>query len=202
MSGLRRKMVIYVSPVLSLVESGNVVSANRQSGRWLLLWISLIAATLFLSTFGRRLQHWVYENFSEVAASWGIGLLLVSGVLLLLRWLRSRLNKQPIRTLWVLGGALFFGICLVVILLDRPEERLHFVTFGLYGFVTGALFQNRSLFWSALSVLIFSGLDELYQWWLPDRVGDWRDVVMNALAGVVGLSLYRFGVSSSRHASR
>ena len=61
---------------------------------------------------------------------------------------------------------------------------MHFITFGIFGF-----FSKRLLpFWLALIVIAgWSAFDEIFQAWLPGRVGDLRDVVMNIIAGVIGL---------------
>ena len=40
-----------------------------------------------------------------------------------------------------------------------------------------------------LFVVAVGCVDELIQWWLPNRVGDWRDVGMNALAGTLGVAM-------------
>jgi hypothetical protein len=184
-------------------------------------WVGSIVATLLLSTFGRPMQHWVYANLGVGFAAWVIGGLLVLSVVLVLRWMLASAvrqqgmgsekhgenfrdshtkysaaqstRRQSITQVILIGLLLFVAVAVIVLVLDRPEERLHFVTFGFYGFFTAALFAARSLLLALVLVALFSGLDELYQWWLPDRVGDWRDVAMNMLAGSIGLVLQRMG---------
>jgi len=163
-----------------------------------------MVATLLLSTFGRPLQHWVYGSFGVGFAAWVISGLLIFSVVLVLGWmfnhsvrersLESEINQTRLVPIFLIGTLLAIGVAIIILVLDRPEERLHFVTFGFYGFFTGALFAARSWVLAVILVALFSGLDELYQWWLPDRVGDWRDVRMNMLAGSIGLVLQRFGV--------
>ena len=41
--------------------------------------------------------------------------------------------------------------------------------------------------------LVVSGGDELFQWVLPDRVGDWRDVAMNIAACLLGAAVALIG---------
>ena len=78
--------------------------------------------------------------------------------------------------------------------LDIPEERVHFLQYGLLGILV--FMTRRSGSWWELGALagfvVLVGIgDELIQWWLPNRVGDLRDVAMNAGAGVLGLWIGR-----------
>jgi VanZ family protein len=70
---------------------------------------------------------------------------------------------------------------LLPLFLERVEERLHFLTFGLFGALSMLLFRPRYAF---MMSVVFSGADELLQYFLTDRVGDWRDVGMNSLASL------------------
>jgi VanZ family protein len=78
----------------------------------------------------------------------------------------------------------------IISYLPRSEERLHFFTFGLFGFLSKRLLPT----WLAIvSIITWSGGDELFQAWLPDRVGDWRDVGMNVVASIIGISIALIG---------
>ncbi|MEA2624494.1 MAG: hypothetical protein QOD06_539 [Candidatus Binatota bacterium] len=67
-----------------------------------------------------------------------------------------------------------------------PEERVHFALFGAMGFLTLQALPRGSGIVLALSI---AGLDEMLQWFLPDRIADWRDVGVNALSALVGCLL-------------
>ncbi len=87
---------------------------------------------------------------------------------------------------------LLLGALLITIILnlDRPEERIHFVEYGLLGFLFVKAFSStslRTLTFSALLVTLVGSIDELIQWFLPNRVGDLRDVLMNAVGGLLGV---------------
>lgn len=76
----------------------------------------------------------------------------------------------------------FMPLFLIVpMLLERVEERLHFLTFGIFGALSILLFSPRLAF---IVCLLGSAGDEVLQFYLPDRVGDWRDVAMNSLASL------------------
>ena len=79
--------------------------------------------------------------------------------------------------------------------LDVWVERIHFVEYA----VLGLLFSRAVNVW-ALSGIIYTGclvtligsVDEIIQWFLPNRVGDIRDVFMNSVGGLSGLWLGRY----------
>ena len=83
-------------------------------------------------------------------------------------------------------GAMILGLSI-------PEERVHFVQYGLL-----ALLARGALAWhlkpwqqyvGALLVAATAGwLDELIQGLLPDRVYDLRDVAINAVAALLALA--------------
>ena len=63
------------------------------------------------------------------------------------------------------------------------EERVHFIVFGSFGFLSMLVFSPKIAISLCISVSV---LDEGLQWFLPDRVGDWFDVSINSLASVAG----------------
>ena len=141
------------------------------------LWMLVIVATLGLSVFGRSIQYWVRDNFGYTVAAWIIALSLLFTIILLIRYLRQLAGQVPY---WNLAWFLVLFL-LVPLLLDRVEERLHFLTFGAFGALSLLLFSPRT---AILLCLAFSAGDEVLQYYLPDRVGDIRDVAMNSLASL------------------
>lgn len=63
------------------------------------------------------------------------------------------------------------------------EERVHFIVFGSFGFLSMLIFSPKIAITVCISISV---LDEGLQWYLPDRVGDWFDVGINILASVAG----------------
>ena len=81
--------------------------------------------------------------------------------------------------------------------LKLPEERIHLVEYGVLSFfVYRALrfdFSGFALF--ALTFLMVSGFgffDEVIQGILPNRYFGWRDVLLNAAGGFIGIGLIAF----------
>ncbi len=103
---------------------------------------------------------------------------------------------------------LLLRICLILILLTitfflsgLPEERLHFLTYGLLGWLISWTFEaaasskkfyTEAAGWllSCLLVWLAGVGDELIQWLLPMRVFDLRDIVFNGMAGMAGIAIF------------
>ena len=108
---------------------------------------------------------------------------------------RIRENRWPRYALLVLG----LGVGVVYYRAMQPifTETFHFIEYG----VLSALFYrawHRVGDWSVLALpLLASSIagsaDEWYQWFIPIRAGDARDVAINCLAAVGGL-LFAAGV--------
>ncbi len=153
---------------------------------WLLAWLLTLAIIPALSIYGRRLQTLARDNLDPALLAW---LIAVPTLLLVVAVLVQQVRRGGYRRLWHLSWALaLFG--LLPLTLPAVEERLHFLVFGAFGLAAGRAFPV------ALAVTLgvaAAGLDELLQHWLPDRVGDWRDVGFNLLAVGGGLLLARLG---------
>ncbi len=135
------------------------------------------------------------------------GLLRISVILLFtactflaLGW-RYRTSSKGRLTLRLALIALLTAVALFM--KGLPEERLHFLTYGLLGWMicwsleSGQ--QNRlrgAAGWLFAGVLVWlaGGIDECIQWWLPGRVFDIRDILFNGIAGMLGISLFATGI--------
>jgi len=162
----------------------NQENSQRSSRHLLIAWFMCALIILCLSAFGRPLQHWVFRTMGEVTIAWLIGLLLFGLGVTAIYWQAKRGLKGNRYTLVLITIALVVTLITITTVLPQTEERLHFATFGLFGFFSKRLFPT----WLAiLVILVLSSGDELFQAWLPDRVGDWRDVGINITAGIIGL---------------
>ena len=138
-------------------------------------WMANLGLLPVLSIYGRPLQYWVADNIGYEVTAWIIGLTLLVAICSILLWLWRRYQSLPLVHLgWFLP--LFL---LLPLTLDRVEERVHFLSFGAFGLLSLLVFAPRVAF---TLCLLISASDELLQHYLPDRVGDWRDVGFNLLA--------------------
>lgn len=137
---------------------------------------------LLLSIYGRALQSWVEDHLGYTAVAWIVALTLLALIMLyLFRGQPDSPSLPWMNLLWVLP--LFV---LLPLSLERVEERIHFLVFGVYGALSLLLFGPRA---ALLMCLLGAAGDEVLQYFLPDRVGDWRDVVMNFVAAL-GAALF------------
>jgi VanZ family protein len=79
---------------------------------------------------------------------------------------------------------------------QNAVERFHFVEYGLITFLfyrvalpsrDGQAADLSLLILPTLAALLVSTADEWLQWFIPGRVGEWRDVFLNGTAIAVGL---------------
>jgi len=154
--------------------------------RWLATWLLLLCTIPLLSIYGRRLQAFSREHLNTDILAWVIA---VPTLLLAVIFLLDQARRYGYHRLWHLVWAVaLFGI--LPLTLNAVEERLHFLVFGAFGLVTGRTFTGKTGLLLGISA---AGLDELLQWALPDRVGDWRDVGFNLLSVLGGLLLAKLG---------
>lgn len=153
-------------------------SSSGQKKRGLLYsWSAILLSIPLLSVFGRPLQQWVIPNLGYNLIAGLIFFALAAALAGLFQALyRSGDRSAFVHIAWVLPLFLVGPL-----LLGRVEERLHFLVFGLFGGASMFLYAPRAAFLLCLAV---AAGDEVLQYYLPDRVGDWRDVAMNALASV------------------
>jgi hypothetical protein len=103
----------------------------------------------------------------------------------------TRIRHRHALRYGLLASAVALGAGYVVVNALGPTETFHFVEYG----VLGLLFYRtwRSLDDVSLLVLpvvvgtITGTLDEWFQWFIPMRAGEARDIVLNVVASVCGL---------------
>jgi VanZ family protein len=107
----------------------------------------------------------------------------------------ARLRQLPSRGARKLIVLLLGISVLSSLFLPFPEERLHVIEYSILGWLLGRALA-RSGKWPAwwgvgvlLAWLIGYG-DEMIQWFLPNRVFDVRDILLNGVAGMVGLVIF------------
>jgi hypothetical protein len=81
--------------------------------------------------------------------------------------------------------------------IELPIEKVHFLEYGFLSFLVFRALHNdvkNKLLYplSALIVFCLGFLDEGIQYLLPNRVYEFRDVMLNATSGVLGLCVVAF----------
>ncbi len=161
----------------------------RKRAMLLVLYVGMLY--LFIP-YGRQVVLFLRErNLLRFAVA-------VSTVLVLLAIGRALyLHSQASRARVVLTtagiGAFYF---LLFYFVDRPEERLHFVQYGLLApltvYVFSAKFKGPRLFIvSVVIALILAAGDETIQYFTPTRVFEWQDMHYNLAAVMLGMSFLK-----------
>ena len=124
-------------------------------------------------------------NFADHFAAVTLGLI---GLFIIFYLISKRKNVRNFIWLAILASAYAWALSS----LEISVERVHFVEYGLLTlFVFRALNHNirdKSLYlWSGIAVFCLGFLDEGIQYLLPNRVYNTRDVVVNGIAGILGL---------------
>ncbi len=145
--------------------------------RWVGLYILLIYITIpvgrYLTPLAAKLK--IIENLIIIFSF--VGLLLYTIYI-------KNLNK------------ILFSIIIIIIFsylifsLKLPEERLHYIEYGILGFMIFKTLKNSStknLIYGITFVFAIGIIDEIIQYFLPNRVGDIRDIFMNLGGGALGL---------------
>jgi len=134
------------------------------------------------------------------------GAAIVAAVVLALLRIRDRRGQRYA----AIGGALLIGTTYSVALATgNPEvdvvERVHFVEYGvitLLFFLAWRSIGDRSMFvLPVLAGVIVGSVEEWFQWFIPNRVGEVRDVALNLVAIGCGL-LFSMGVAPPSQVSR
>ena len=147
---------------------------------WNYLFYCSLVLIPTLSIFGRELQSLVSNNnFNDIAEYVIAAALIVTSLLVVVVKPRGPFN-------WPLTIVAMIVFVLIPYQLDRYEERLHFICFGVLGFSAYRSFGIKV----AMMLTCLAGMgDEVLQYFLPSRVDDWRDVVMNCFAGLSAVLL-------------
>lgn len=139
------------------------------------------------ASFMRQLYTLASATISKEAIAAMIWIALFSIVIILLY--SARAYKRKIFTAALpLSAALMFAYSMEI-----SEERIHIIKYGFLGFL---LFRDFIKFGIPLSyklVLLWGffigSIDETFQWILPYRVGDIRDIFIDTVAVILGANI-------------
>ncbi len=163
--------------------------ARLLANRWLALaaWIAIIYAAI---PFVRGLREefvtlWPAEFLGfavmgVVAATAGAAL-----------WALRRRKTKPLwaDAMWLAGVAAVFVVW-TWLLMEQPEEAVHFVEYGVLGVLSYRALRpnmnNPGVFVAAALIgTIVGTVDEIIQWIVPGRYWDFRDLVLNGGTSVL-----------------
>ena len=166
----------------------NLVSKNR-------LWVLIIIYVLFIfvslpffPAFISTLRNLISKELLNLLSL----VLSISFFLLLSVWIYNKKYKAK-KFLLIISPLLL--LTYLSLSLDVWVERIHFIEYAVLGLLISRAVDVRSLsgiIYTGCLITLIGVVDEIIQWFLPNRVGDMRDVFMNSVGGLSGLWLGRF----------
>ncbi len=164
------------------------MSVNRFTTHWKIWLFAIInIALIFLAVpIARTMEH-ALRNIFGTRIFLLITLIIIFTGIISFRWLLHRQSSH--HRLRILG---FFLVSALyawrLVTLPVHAERFHLIEYGSLAVLISlgccrARLGYTSFGW-AMTIVWLVGLgDELFQWALPNRVGEWRDVVINLQSG-------------------
>ena len=166
----------------------NLVSKNRL---WALIIIYVLFIYVSLPFFPALIE--VLRNFISKELLNLLSLALsISFFLLLSIWIYNKKYKAK-QFLLIISPLLL--LTYLSLSLDVWVERIHFIEYAVLGLLISRAVDVRKLheiIYTGCLITLIGAVDEIIQWFLPNRVGDMRDVFMNSVGGLSGLWLGRF----------
>ena len=155
------------------------------------IWVGLYVSFLYISLpFMRPLVLFLYRTLGKDALGLYVNFIMAGAALAIVLWSFKALEGygRPLKILLI-----FLVAALVVYSVETPEERLHFLQYGLLGWLVWRSSAGTSypFLLSFTIVSLIGGGDEFIQWLLPNRVGDLRDVMFNGGGGLLGIWMGR-----------
>ena len=150
----------------------------------LFIYVSLPFFPAFISVL-RKIISKELLNLISLALS-------ISFFLLLSVWIYNKKYKAK-QFLLIISPLLL--LTYLSLSLDVWVERIHFIEYAVLGLLISRTVNVRILhgmIYTGCLVTLIGAVDEIIQWFLPNRVGDIRDVFMNSVGGLSGLWLGRF----------
>ena len=168
----------------------SLFTSKRERRLW--LWTVVVMAAIYSSLgLAGRLAETLRER-DLLDASFAFGFVLVLATIF-----GSGMKRKPgWREIWVgIGVTAVYGLLLLRVWLS-PQERTHLIEYGVVAvLIYHALIERRRngrnvpvpAFLAVVLTVLLGWIDEGIQAILPNRVYDIRDVLFNALAGLMSV---------------
>jgi len=158
-----------------------------------IIWALFI---IISASFMRQALNFLVKNLGWSGIKMMLGcLFLVGGVAAFFYLYKSRPSVMRIFLfLCILGAGFFYALRMEII-----EEQLHLIKYGLLGWFTiKDIVKPVKIPFRVLIAVLFclsiGGIDEIFQIFLPWRVGDIRDVLLAGIGGMWGTTLFLISI--------
>ena len=172
-------------------EEINKFNLNSKNILWILIIIYVIfiyVSLPFFPIFITTLRGFISKELLNLISL----ALTISFFLILSVWIYKK-KYETKKFLLIISPLLL--LTYLSISLDVWVERIHFVEYAFLGLLisrTIKVINLRSIVYAGSLVTLIGSVDEIIQCFLPNRVGDMRDVFMNSFGGLSGVWLGRF----------
>jgi glycopeptide antibiotics resistance protein len=164
----------------------------------LILLLTLYAFTIFGHELAEEPFEWFVKNYSNLMLKNILNVVFVIGLLGFVVFYFRKLRNHPHRKTLIIYGiiTIFFSVLCYRYLMPYKSEGIHFLQFGLLGFVCMMWVPN---IWFSLNMVAFMGiLDEIYQYINSNSTYlDFNDMVLNFFGVALGVIFYRLLFLSS-----
>lgn len=165
-------------------------------------WLAVVLYVVFIYTsLGVAPQCWQYIDsllcgkgmFAQDMAYAAIGFALFFYLVYIKK--ENRLSKY----FWFFGCA--FAAWFVLHQTPLAAEKIHLVEYGVLGALLYSALKHETDYLgpklyicAALLCIAIGAVDEVIQFFLPNRFFGWRDIFMNGISGIISLCLIRFSI--------
>jgi hypothetical protein len=146
-----------------------------------LLWIGVIYASI---PFVRQMRESFVSRWPAELIGWAVIVVVAAGATVGIGAARRRRHRiQGADLLWISGLAAILVVW-TGRLMERPEEAVHIVEYGVLGLLLNRALRPRvrdaAVYPAAALIGVLAGIvDEIIQWLVPGRFFDFRDIVLN-----------------------
>jgi len=151
--------------------------------------IVVVLAAPFVGELRTALSRALGANFTRVVNGTIVAVAIGVSVLALTR-MRDRRGRRILMLVLALAIAAFFGRgSSSASAVTRAVERFHFVEYGILTLLFSRAYgvSPSGLTLAALSAFTVGIAEEALQWFIPDRIGELRDVLLNSVAIACGV---------------
>ena len=170
------------------INTSNLIS-KKNLWKLIIIYVIFIYVSLpFFPAFIFTLRGFISKELLNLLSL----ALTISFFLMLSVWIYKKKYKSK-QFLLIISPLLL--LTYLSISLDVWVERIHFVEYAFLGLLISRavnVINPQGLIYTCCLVSLIGAVDEIIQWFLPNRVGDMRDVFMNFVGGFSGLWLGRF----------
>jgi len=165
-----------------------------------LSWLGVVlcvASILLMVPIARTIRNFVETTWDVSLFGYLVLIFVFATFLASLYILWFRLNIRSLSNyLWLAAVALIY-VYFTLKLWGRPEEAIHFLEYGLLGFLLYQALRyhirDKGIYLIAVLIGALVGIfDEALQWMIPRRIWDFRDLGLNALSvGLFQLAIWQ-----------